>query len=143
MYRVRGIAGRFEFRMARVWVVRKVWSGEFAGEGEQVEDATEITEGGGHPPGVKQIDDRRLALLNLPAGSLEVGPITPKFETETESGGTDISLLIPKDGISSEMHFARIETPTGSADYQIVDVRMLRPLAYSMTVRPLSNSTET
>lgn len=139
MHRVRGIAGRFGFRVSRVWIVRKRWSGEHAGEGYANEELVEIQEGNGNPPKVTQIDDRRLAIAGLPAGSLEVGPITPRFEGPNGPLGTDVALLRQSDAESGDLCLVRIETPEGVADYRMTSLKTDLALRYSFTAIPLGN----
>ena len=85
--RIRAIPGRdFGLRPYTVSVVLRYHSGENAGDGDAVDVATPL-EVGGQPPKVRFANDEERALGNLPAGSLDVGPITPEHVSPGTAGG--------------------------------------------------------
>jgi hypothetical protein len=86
---IRAIRGNMGIQVHRVYSVRKAWSGGEPGFGTETVTVTEITEAGGNPPNCKWIKPEERAIGGLPAGTVEIGPITPPFP----GGGTDAALF--------------------------------------------------
>jgi hypothetical protein len=88
--RARAIPGALGLRPTRVYILQAAWSGAHTGDGTKTAAEVEITEHG-QPPKVSLLSDERRAYGDLPAGTLEIGPITP----DHAGGGTALATLQP------------------------------------------------
>lgn len=132
---IRGIPGTLGIRPHRVYLVTETWSGARPGLGEPTRTEVEIVEGNNQPPKIRQLNDERLALGNLPHGSIEIGPITAHHDGVGVTAG---QLL----GSTLEEHDSRklrISGPTGDAWYVITSVRLDRAIHWMVTAQPRAN----
>ena len=132
--RIRAIPGRdFGLRPYTVSVVLRYHSGDNAGDGDAVDVATEL-QAGGQPPKVRFANDEERALGNLPAGSLDVGPITPDYV----GGGLAWDVITGAAAIAgTEVLFLVTgpEFPTGAL-YAKVGGDSARGLRYTLRLAP-------
>lgn len=84
-HRLRAIPAKFGLREYRVFVQRSTWSGARFGDGNHTVSETEITHAGGAPVCVRMPTNSQMALGNLAAGTVTIGPFTPQF---TSRAGT-------------------------------------------------------
>lgn len=133
--RIRGIPGAFGIRPHRVYLVTESWSGARSGNGTVTRVEVELTEGGGHPPKIRQLNDERRALADLPQGSVEVGPITVAHNgtgvTSDQLRGVDLSS-------EKQLLKLRIVGPTGDAWYRVADLRLDRAIHWMVVAHPVS-----
>ncbi len=137
LFNARSIAGQLGFRVNSVAIViARTGSGEqFTGDGQRYERVTPITEANQQAPKVRWLKDDELAVGNLEAGTVEVGPITPEFS----GGGTSRALLTGDDLEAGAVRLMRItgaQHPDG-ADYRITDVKVDRALRYKLRGVPV------
>ena len=134
VYSVRSLPGQLGLRPHRVWLLRRSWSGSHTGAGTRSDLEFPITEGGKQPPKVRWLSDEEIAVGSLAAGTVEIGPITPKHK----GGGTDLSIL---DGSTLTMGQVRHvwilgpQHPKGAA-YRITKISADRALHYTLTACP-------
>lgn len=107
LFDARGLVGELGFRPYSVKLMRKVWSGSDIGRGSATVTELPIVEAGGQPPAVRFLDDEERALSGMPAGTLEVGPITPEFS----GGGYSWATLTAADADVREEVFYVVTGP--------------------------------
>jgi hypothetical protein len=90
VWRYRHIPGDYGLRPYTVDLVSTTWTGAQAGEGARVATTIRLTEANGIGPKVRYLKSEELALGNLSAGSIVIGPITPDFTL----GGTTMAALM-------------------------------------------------
>lgn len=132
--RTRRIPGEHGLRPYRVFVVNASRSGAYGLEGTLTETETELLESG-QPPKVRQLRTEELALNNMGAGGIEVGPITPTHS----SGGIDFGAIT--EATASTMFRFRVVSP-GSADgvyFRLFSANDDRALHYTLTLYPEGN----
>ena len=136
---IRGnISGPMGLRIHRVYLVRTLSEG-VPGDGEQTTTETEIVEGGGHPPRVRQVGDEQRALGNLASGALLVGAITP--------GDSSVGLTVDElNGVGmvsgSETLRIRVEGPIGNNLYSLTKKEQASATRWMLTVEPVAAATE-
>lgn len=131
--RVRAIPGEHGLRPYRVEVLIVSWSGARTGEGVRTESSLEILESG-QPPKVRFVNDEERMLSNLPAGSIDVGPITP----DHLSGGTTWDDLTGESAATHEQVLYRVtgpEFPNGAL-YVREQGNSARAIQYKLRLRP-------
>jgi hypothetical protein len=131
--KARAIAGQLGLRPHRVYLRSGYWSGTTTGEGEETPLETEITEHG-QPPKVRTVTDERRALADLPAGSIEVGPITPIHS----GGGTSVAGLLGSALGDLDTFHLRVVGPQGDHLYRVSSVKSDKALHYTITAKPVS-----
>jgi hypothetical protein len=129
---VRGIAGAMGVRPYAVALVTNWRGGDFGLEGAERSDRTEIVEGGGSPPRVRQLTDDEVSIGELPQSSFEIGPITPKFST----GGTAWSALQASDAQPGAEVFVELTGPMfpRGARFRVIGLKGDRSLGWFMRV---------
>lgn len=134
-YSARAIAGELGFRPYRVYVLTGSWSGQHTGEGSETETETELTEAGGQSPKVRFLNDEEIAVGQLVAGTVAIGPITPAFS----GGGTDLSTIQPSLDAGETIH-VRLDGPysTTAKLFKIQKVTADRALRYVIEAAPVS-----
>ncbi len=126
---LRAIPGQMGLRQHSVYLSERSWSGNQIGDGAMYEDEVQLLEGDRNPK-VRQLNDERLALGNLAAGSLEIGPITPGISTTTDKlRGTELSL---REGLH-----VRVTGPMGNNYYTISKLVLDKALRWMITVQPV------
>lgn len=128
---LRAICGQKGFRLRRVFLVTGTWESTGPGDGSEAEETYEILEDG-YSPWVRDVDEKRIAIGELDAGSIEIGPITPVE-------GTPIATLTSS-GLTEDQtaHIQIIDTETGeSGRYEIINVDRDRPLRVMITAKPI------
>lgn len=134
----RGLIGEFGLRPFRVYVIRRAWTGTHTGDGTSSDVVTEIVEGGGNPPKVVFVNEEKLALGGLPAGTLDVGPITP----EHQGGGTSLALLSGQNVERGEQLLFRVEGPgmgpTGRL-YALDSLKTDSPFGWMLRLQPIAD----
>ncbi|HVJ19907.1 MAG TPA: hypothetical protein VM686_31045 [Polyangiaceae bacterium] len=135
VYSARAIAGTLGFRVHSVAIVIAETDGEHTGDGVRAETVTAITEDLGQPPRVKWLNDEEIALGQLGAGAIEVGPITPLHN----GNGTELATLTGADMTDGQVRLLRITGPNhpSGADYRITSVSADRPLRYMIRAVPV------
>lgn len=120
-------------RPHRVYLLTGTWSGERAGSGVESESGRELTESG-QPPRVTWLDSEALALGGFPAGSVEIGNLTPSHV----GGGVSFSDLIGRSLAEGQVMFVRIEGPRHpqGARYRITEARHKSAVSYSIVCAP-------
>lgn len=88
---IRAVRGAMGIQVHRVYSVKKAWSGGEVAVGTETVTEVEITEAGGQPPNCRWINAEERAIGGMPAGTIEIGPITPPFNGG--AGGTDPALF--------------------------------------------------
>lgn len=135
-WRYRNTPGVHGLRVHTVDLVTTVSAGAQTGEGAKTVTTTPLQERGGLPPKVRWLKQEELALSELAAGSVEIGPITPDFS----AGGTQLSAL-SGDGmaVASTFHFVITgpQHPSG-AKYRLVTTTGDRALHYTIVASPVS-----
>lgn len=106
------------------------------GEGASTGWTHDVTEANGQPPKVRWLKQDELALGNLPAGSVTIGPITP------DANGNTIAVLTGKDLERGGTFYVRITGPQhpDGALYSLKATGADRALHYSMTCVPVADS---
>lgn len=109
------------------------WSGAERGEDLKAECITPITEAGGRPPRVRWLSNEQLALGGYPAGTVEVGPITP--------GNTLRSSLEPKSEGNDEIEWILTGPafPCGGA-FSLKDIRDDRGYQFKVVLTKVGDS---
>jgi len=136
---VRAIPGQaFGLRPYTVSVVRRSWSGSYAGEGTVTTTTTAIVESGGQPPKVRFVNDETRALGQLDSGSIEVGPITPDFA----GGGTSAAVLEQSSAAAGELVHYLVTGPSfpDGAHFRLIDIRTDRALRYMVRLAPVDGA---
>jgi hypothetical protein len=139
---IRGIPGALGLRPHRVFLTVRRWGGisgvspKTIGDGASVDTETEIVEGGGHPPKVRQLNDERLALSGLPAGSIEIGPITASYEL----GDVTADALRGVELANLETLRLRVSGPTGNVLYKITKLTLDRSMHWTISAQPISDA---
>ena len=124
---IRSIPGNdFELYEYRCYLVRKTWTGENPGDGDQVTELVPLTCGNGSNPKVRFANQRDIALGNMSLGEVAIGPVTPAYGT----GGVDRRWF---DGYGIEpgtTQIIRIVAPNSddSSDYKVNYTNMDRAL---------------
>lgn len=136
LWSVRSIPGQLGIRPHTVEVVKAVWRGAHTGDGQVYETVTAITESGGFPPKVRQLSSEELAVGALPAGTIEIGPITPDFP----GGGTSLTTLGGSDLFDGNTFQLRITGPMhpDGAIYRVTKSSADRALHYTIQAQPVS-----
>ena len=134
--RARAIPGDHGLRMTRVYLVGRNWSGTYTGEGDELQEETEVMGHRGYPPKVRQMNDEQLALAGLSSGSLKIGPLTPPYP----GGGFDLEWLGKLLDTGETFHI-RVARETGTYDYMLHSIEQDRPFRYMLTVKPGSHAT--
>ncbi len=139
LFAARSIAGRLGFRVHTVALVKRYAIGQHTGDID-MSSLLPITEQDGYPPKTVWLDDETLALANLGAGSVDVGPITPSFP----GGGTDLSKLTGANLDTGDTLHLLITGPNHpeGALYRIKEVRADKALNYRIRAVPVSTSKE-
>lgn len=127
----RAIPAAFGLREYRVYLVRKTWTGERPGDGDEIETLTQLTVGNGQNPKVKFANQRDVALGNMSLGEISIGPLTPRYGT----GGVDRLYF---DGYGLDIGVGqrlRVVAPNAddSSDYKVNYTNMDRAL--QLTIR--------
>lgn len=135
---IRGIPGALGIRPHRVYLVTETWSGSRPGYGAVSRTEVELTEGGGHPPKIRQLNDERRALANLPQGSIEIGPIT----VHHAGVGVTAEQLRGEGLTTGQLLKLRIVGPTGDAWYRIADLRLDRAIHWTIVAQPVSETVD-
>ena len=132
--RVRGLPGTLGMRPHRVWLCRSSWSEGDQGAGVESSSDRELLEGGRQSPQVTWLDSEALAVGGYPAGSVEVGNLTPGFAL----GGINFSELIGASMTSGETLFVRIVGPRHpqGCRYRIKEARHKSAVSYSLICAP-------
>jgi hypothetical protein len=138
---IRSIPGSdFGLREYRCFLVRKTWSGDKPGDGDEFAGLTPLTVGNGQNPKVKFPNQRDVALGLMSLGEILIGPLTPKYGT----GGTDRQLfdgsqIKPKVG-----QVIRVYAPDegDSSDYKINYVNIDAALRITLKCTNLTASGE-
>lgn len=132
---IRGIPGQLGIRNYRVAILIGTWSGSNTGRGSSIGELFPVTEGGGQPPKVRELNTEELALGSLGKGSIRIGPITPDFA----GGGTPISQLRPAVVAGQTVH-VRVTGPgyPNGALFLIKDISTDRALHWTMVASPVS-----
>ncbi len=114
------------------------WSGAYTGRGVATNTDVPITEANSQPPKVRFLSGEELALGQLYAGAVEIGPITPDFP----GGGTNLSGILPAlaDGQTVHVKLTGPKFPDGAL-FRIKDVKTDRAFHYMVTAEPVSNAT--
>ncbi len=136
-YNARAIPGQLGIRPYSVAVLTGTWSGSNTGRGAETSASVAITEAGGQPPKVRDLNSEELALSGLGKGSVRIGPITPDFP----GGGTALALLKPAVAAGQTVHVLLTgpESPTG-ARYLLKDIQTDRALHWTLVVEPVSQN---
>ena len=132
--RYRATPGKHGLRPYRIFVVNASRSGAYGLEGTLTETETELLESG-QPPKVRQLKAEELALNDMGAGGIKVGPITPTHS----SGGIDFSTLTA--ATASTMLRFRVVSP-GSTDgvyFRLFSANDDRAIHYTLTLYPEGN----
>lgn len=136
--RIRAIPGqRFGLRPYTVAVLLKEYSGTYTGDGTETETETAIVEANGQPPKVRFLKDEERALADMPAGSVEVGPITPDFA----GGGTAIATLKQSSAAAQDAVQWKLtgpEFPNGAL-FVAEGFKTDRALHYRVRLRPVAS----
>lgn len=134
----RAIPGQLGLRPHRVWMVIRTLDSEQPGETMNLpsQEEVEITHTGGQPPKVNQLKDERLAIGNLPAGSIEIGPITPPDDADA---GNRLHSLVRGDlwNVAGSRNFLRVQGPTGNAFYRISSVTADKATRWMVVAIPM------
>jgi hypothetical protein len=132
--RARRIPGEHGLREHHVSVVIARTGGTYTGDGGRWETENEILELG-QPPKVRWLNDQDLALGQLPAGSVEIGPITPA----NSKGGTAITLADGSQLTVGDVEVIRITGPQhpGGADYRKLTMHVDRALHWTIRAAPV------
>lgn len=131
--RARGIPGALGMRPHRVRLMAGSWSGTTVGAGLESATGQELLEDG-QPPQVTWLDSEALALGGFPAGSVEVGNLTPAFA----GGGVAFSQLIGEALTSGQALYVQITGPRhpNGARYRIKEARHKSAVSYSIVCTP-------
>ena len=129
---IRAIPGQLGLRPNRVYLVATEWDGAYTGEGEATEDADEITVGSGQPPKVRQLNDEQLAMGQLAAGAIEIGPVTPSYS----GGGVSAAVLLAQAVAAGDTRHVRVVGPAGIAVYRVTSVTTHRALNFMFRCEP-------
>lgn len=89
LFRIRAIPGSLGLRPHSVEILAKSWNGAHTGAGELSTDTLRLTQANNQPPKVRWLRDDEIAVGSLSAGTVEIGPVTPRFQ----EGGLDIADL--------------------------------------------------
>lgn len=128
---IRSIPADFGLREYAVYLVRKAWTGENPGDGDEVEQLIPLTVGNGAFPKVRFANQRDVALGNMSLGEITIGPLTPLYG----SGGIERRYF---DGYQLEIgegQRIRVVAPNAddSSDYKVNYTNMDRALR--LTIR--------
>jgi hypothetical protein len=135
-FNVRAIPGQLGVRPHRVSILKRSWSGPHTGDGTRTDVEIDIVEANGQPPKVRWLSDEQIAVGSLEAGTVEIGPITPRFV----GGGTDLGTIDGSTLIKGEVRMLRIvgpQHPTGAV-YQITRISADRALHYTIQATPVA-----
>jgi len=96
---------------------------------------TPIVESGGQSPKIRWLNEEEQAVGGLPRGTVEVGPITPKFT----GGGTDVALLRGDDLLPPDKLYYRIVGPhhPDGALYRLTKLSDEKALRIMMQLQPV------
>jgi len=133
--KIRGIAGELGLRPHRAYLVDVSFTGAHVGEGQRSELELELTENG-HPPKIRWLKDDELALGNMAAGTVEIGPITAD-----DDGATTIrNRILAVDLYADELLHVRIVGPAhpGGARYRVRRKKMDRAMHYKIQAEPVA-----
>lgn len=137
--RVRAIPGRdFGLRPYTVELITALSAGDYGLEGAVSTTTTTITVDGGQPPKVRQLNDEQIALGNLDAGDVEVGPITPDHAGGGHSWATLTGSALA-DGYRLYYRLTGPDHPDGAL-YRLVRGYHDRALRYRLILRPVAAS---
>ncbi len=138
VYEGRAIAGDLGFRPHSVTLVISAYSEDHPGAGSRTDTETPIAEFGGQPPRVRWLNGEELAVGNMAAGTIEIGPITPEFP----GGGTPIASLNGSELSAGQSRLLRITGPNhpSGALYEITNITADRTLRFMLKAKPLEES---
>lgn len=122
-------------RPNRVYLVESEWDGEYTGEGEETQTALELTVGG-QPPKARQLNDEQIAMGELAAGAIEIGPVTPQFST----GGFSAAMLLAQAVEKGLTRHVELVGPMGTTQFRVTSVTTDRALRYVFRGEPVGSS---
>jgi hypothetical protein len=135
LYEGRSEAGEAGFRPFSFTILDATWTGQHTGEGSEIGEANPITEANGQPPRVRFLTGEEIALGNLGAGAIEVGPITPPFA----GGGTSLETLAGDLQTGATRHgLLRGPGHVGTL-YRLIDINSERATRYMLRAAPDAN----
>lgn len=129
---IRGIPGQLGLRPNRVYLMEGIWDGEYTGEGREDQFLTELTVGDSQPPRVRQLGDEAIALGNLAAGSIEIGPVTPEYT----GGGFSSATLLAESVSRGDTWSVKVVGPAGTTHYRVTSVKTDRAMHYTIRAAP-------
>lgn len=137
LYAARALPGTMGLRPYIVAIVSGQWNGSNTGRGAAAFDVVPVTESGGQPPKVRQLNSEELALTGFGKGSWTIGPVTPDFP----GGGTPLSTLKPAvdAGQTVLVQLTGPEFPNG-AQFQLKSFSSDRALHWTMVVSPVEEN---
>lgn len=139
VWALRAIPAQFGLRPYRVSLVTGVNLGAHTGDEAGAYPEIVISEHGGAPPKVRQLNDEEIALANMGGGLWKVGPFTPYFTGATE-GGNYLPDILGKNLDTGDTHYVRLVGPAypDGALFRIVKVGHDHALHYELTIAPVS-----
>lgn len=140
LYRARAIAAGLdpEFRPHRVELVRRHWDDGATGDGDDFETTLRLVEANSQNPKVRWLDEKIVALADMPKGTVEIGPLTPEFQ----GGGTNLAELQGLNLERGDERYVRITGPQhpNGALYRIIKVTCDRPLRHVIHAEPVATA---
>lgn len=130
---IRAIPGQLGLRPNRVYLLDGSWDGSHTGEGVEVQTETELTVGDSQPPKVRLLSDEIIAMGELAAGSLEIGPITPSYT----GGGVSSATLLAQSVARGDTRTLKVVGPAGTAHYRVTSVKTDRAMHYTVRAEPV------
>lgn len=134
---VRSIPGQMGLRPHTVTLISTDWP-EGTGLGGSFGWTHDVTEANGQPPKVRWMKSEELALGNLSAGSVVIGPITP------DANGNTIAVLTGADIEKAGTFYVRItgQNHPDGALYLLESSNADKALHYTLTCSPVATSAE-
>jgi len=137
IWSIRSIPGQFGLRPHTVQIINRFAYGQHTGDVD-LSSATPLVEHGNTNPKVRWLDDEALAVGGLPSGTVEIGPITPKFD----AGGTALATLDARNldtGDSLHLLITGPKHPSGAL-YKVVRINADRAMHYMLRATPVSEN---
>lgn len=136
LWQIRAIPGLLGLRPHTVEVAVGSWSGGATGHGTETQAWALVTEASGQNPKVRWLNDEEVALSQMPAGSCDIGPITPSFS----GGGTALAALTGGSATVAQTFLIRITGPRhpNGATYRLTQSHEDRALQYMLRATPIA-----
>lgn len=136
----RGIPGRMGLYEHAATLTLDVWSassgvsGAQPGEGTYVESLVPLVVATAQNPRIRWLTDKECAIGSIPAGTVEIGPLTPQHS----AGGVNVAKVLGTAMVAGETRFIRVQGPRvpDGARYRVSSIEADKALKLVIRCEP-------